>query len=57
MSFDDGAQISDYKSYTELTHSFNTPGIHIITARCDFEGKPIMNKIKVIVMPKPASEK
>ncbi|MCX7049513.1 MAG: PKD domain-containing protein [Candidatus Sumerlaeota bacterium] len=49
VSFDDGAQISDYKSYTELTHAFKTPGIHIVTAQCEADGRPITNKIKVVV--------
>ena len=49
VDFDDGAQVSDYKSYTELEHAFTTPGIHVVTARCEADGKPITQKLKVIV--------
>ena len=57
VDFDDGTQVADYTSYAVLTHRFKTPGIHIVTASCDCEGKPIMNKTKVIVMPEPAAGK
>ena len=49
VDFDDGTQEADYKSYAELAHSFKTPGIHIVTARCEAEGKPITGKLKVVV--------
>jgi murein DD-endopeptidase MepM/ murein hydrolase activator NlpD len=49
VDFDDGTQTADYRSYKEFTHGFKTPGIHIVTAQCDFEGKPVTAKAKVIV--------
>ncbi len=45
----DGTQLGDYQSYTELRHSFKTPGIHIVTAQCEAAGKVIMQKLKVVV--------
>lgn len=39
----------DYRSYAELTHRFQTAGIHIVTAQCQAAGKPIMQKLRVVV--------
>lgn len=49
VDFGDGTRLADYKSYAEVSHSFKTPGIHVVTARCEAGGKPIMQKLKVIV--------
>ena len=49
VDFDDGTQVADYRSYTELQHAFKTPGVHVVTAQCDAAGKPIMQKLKVVV--------
>jgi murein DD-endopeptidase MepM/ murein hydrolase activator NlpD len=51
VDFDDGTQVADYHSYTELQHAFKTPGVHVVTAQCDAAGKPITQKLKVIVEP------
>jgi len=51
VDFGDGTQVADYKSYAVLTHDFKTPGIHIVTAQCDCEGKPITTKTKVVIVP------
>ena len=57
VDFDDGTQVLDYRSYAELTHTFQTPGIHIVTAQCQAAGKPIMQKLKVVVQTTPAERK
>jgi murein DD-endopeptidase MepM/ murein hydrolase activator NlpD len=49
VDFGDGARLDDYRSYTELTHCFQTPGIHVVTAHCESDGKPVTNKLKVVV--------
>ena len=49
VEFDDGTQVADYQPYAELQHSFKTPGLHIVTVRCEAGGKPIMQKLKVVV--------
>jgi hypothetical protein len=49
VDFGDGTRLADYVSYSEVTHRFQTPGIHIVTAFCESQGKPIMHKQKVVV--------
>ena len=49
VNFGDGTQVADYSSYTEVRHSFKTPGIHIVTVQGEADGKPIMQAQKVIV--------
>jgi hypothetical protein len=51
VDFGDGTKLDDYKSYTELTHRFKTPGIHVVTAQGEANGRPIVQKLKVVVMP------
>jgi hypothetical protein len=48
--FDDGTQIADYKQYSEFTHGFKKPGIHIVTAQCEVDGQPIAQRLKVVVV-------
>ena len=52
IDFGDGTVIHNYVSYTEIQHKFKSPGIHIVTARSTIDGKPIMQKQKVIVREK-----
>jgi hypothetical protein len=49
VDFDDGTHLDNYQPYTEFEHRFQTPGLHIVTARCEADGKPIMQKLKVVV--------
>ncbi len=49
VEFDDGFQIENYEPYSEFQHPFKTPGIHVVTARCQAGGKQIMQKLKVEV--------
>jgi hypothetical protein len=49
VAFDDGTKIENYKPYTEFSHRFKTPGIHVVTSRCDNEGKRIEQKLKIVV--------
>jgi Peptidase family M23/PKD domain len=51
LEFDDGMRMSDYQPYTELRHSFERPGVHVLTARCEAAGNPITAKIKFVVNP------
>jgi murein DD-endopeptidase MepM/ murein hydrolase activator NlpD len=53
LDFDDGARISDCQQYTELQHSFELPGVHILTAQCQAAGNSITAKLKVVVNPAP----
>lgn len=53
VDFGDGTQLADYRSYTEVQHSFKTPGIHIVTAQCQAAGLPITQKQKVVVAAAP----
>jgi len=47
LDFGDGTRVSNYRSYTEVRHRFNTPGIHIVTAQCTAAGYLITAKQKV----------
>ena len=49
VDFGDGTQLSDYRPYAELQHGFKTPGVHVVTAQCEAAGKPITQKLKVVV--------
>jgi hypothetical protein len=49
VNFGDGTRIADYQSNTEVQHAFKKPGIHVVTAQCEAAGKPIMQKLKVVV--------
>jgi len=51
VDFGDATVVQDYQSYAEIQHSFRTAGVHIVTARCEAQGKPIANKLKVVVTP------
>jgi murein DD-endopeptidase MepM/ murein hydrolase activator NlpD len=51
VAFDDGTNVEDYRPYSKLSHPFKTPGIHIVTARCENNGTPIEQKLKVVVSP------
>jgi hypothetical protein len=52
VDFGDAATVQDYQSYAEIQHSFRTAGIHIVTAQCEAQGKPITQKLKVVVTPR-----
>lgn len=49
VDFGDGTRLDDYRSYAEHAHGFQRPGIHIVTVRCEADGNPITNKLKVVV--------
>jgi murein DD-endopeptidase MepM/ murein hydrolase activator NlpD len=51
VGFGDGTVVNQYASYSELTHGFKTPGIHIVAARATVAGDPITQKLKVLVYP------
>jgi murein DD-endopeptidase MepM/ murein hydrolase activator NlpD len=49
LDFGDGTRISDCQQYQELKHSFDRPGVHVVTAQYEAAGKPVTAKLKVIV--------
>jgi hypothetical protein len=49
VDFGDGTVVRNYVSYSEVQHEFTSPGIHIVTARSTIDGKPIMQKQKIVV--------
>lgn len=50
IDFGDGTRLTGYKPYEMVSHSFTKPGIHIVTAECQSDGKPTVSKIKVVVI-------
>jgi murein DD-endopeptidase MepM/ murein hydrolase activator NlpD len=55
IDFGDGTRLADYQEYAEVQHSFKTPGIHIVTAQGEAGGRPITQKVKVVVTRAPAA--
>lgn len=49
VDFGDGTVIDEYVSYSEISHTFSAPGIHVVTARARMDGKPITQCQKVLV--------
>jgi len=49
VDFGDDTVIGDYISYSQIHHTFKSPGIHIVTAHSTIDGKPIVQKLKVVV--------
>ncbi len=49
VDFGDGAEKANYQQYSELSRSVQKAGIHIVTAQCEAGGKPIVEKLKVVV--------
>lgn len=49
VDFGDGSVINDYFSYTEISHRFKSPGIHIVTCSSTIDGHSITQKQKVVV--------
>jgi len=44
LDFGDGYYRSVYDSYAEVTHQFDTPGNHIVTATATINGLPVMQR-------------
>jgi hypothetical protein len=49
LDFGDGTVVKDYEPYSEVKHGFEKPGIHVVTATAAWKGRPVTQKIKVIV--------
>ena len=49
IDFGDGVTHDGVPALTEVTHAFQSPGIHIVGAQSESDDRPIMQKIKVIV--------
>jgi hypothetical protein len=56
VELDDGATMDNYEHYSEFAHSFKNPGVHIVTARCEIDGRPITQKLKVVVTSTPGPD-
>jgi murein DD-endopeptidase MepM/ murein hydrolase activator NlpD len=55
VDFGDGTRLADYQEYAEVQHTFKTPGIYIVTAQGEAGGRPITQKVKVVVTRAPAA--
>jgi murein DD-endopeptidase MepM/ murein hydrolase activator NlpD len=51
LDFGDGTVIENYTPYSEVSHSFQNRGIHIVTGTTTAEGFSVTQKLKVIVGP------
>jgi murein DD-endopeptidase MepM/ murein hydrolase activator NlpD len=49
VDFGDGTLVRDYRPYSALTHTFQDPGLHIVTVSATAAGLPVTQKVKVIV--------
>lgn len=49
VDFGDGTKVDDYREYSELRHRFQKPGIHVVTAESREGGRPIVQKLKIVV--------
>jgi murein DD-endopeptidase MepM/ murein hydrolase activator NlpD len=49
VDFGDGTLVRDYRPYSALTHKFQDPGLHIVTVSATAAGRPVTQKVKVIV--------
>ena len=49
MDFGDGGVVERYEPFSSVSHSFKTPGIHLVTATASAGGLPIAQKAKVVV--------
>jgi hypothetical protein len=56
VDFGDGTPPEELESYAERQHRFRTSGIYVVTAQCQAEGKPIMQKLKIVVTAAPGTE-
>ena len=49
IDFGDGATHDGVPALTEVTHAFQSPGIHIVCAQSASGGRPVMQQLKVVV--------
>jgi murein DD-endopeptidase MepM/ murein hydrolase activator NlpD len=49
LDFGDGSVRENYEPYSDIEHSYAEPGIYIVTASAEKDGRPAMTKLKVIV--------
>jgi hypothetical protein len=50
IDFGDGKQLTDYRPYSAITHFFTKPGLHVVTASAMYEGMPVTQKVKIVVV-------
>ena len=53
VDFGDGTKLIGRESYAEIRHAFKTPGIHIVEAGGNAGGRPVSQKLKVVVTAEP----
>jgi len=51
LDFGDGTVIEDFAPYSEVSHSFQKRGVHVVTATTTAAGFSVTQKLKVIVEP------
>jgi len=49
LDFGDGTTCENYEPFSDLEHRYNKPGIYIVTASAEKDGRPAMTKLKVVV--------
>ena len=49
LDFGDGRLVKDYTPYSAITHRFERPGIHIVSATGRAGDLPVTQKVKVVV--------
>lgn len=49
VDFGDGTIIDRYVSYSQISHKFKFPGVYVVTAQSTIDGKPILQKQKIVV--------
>jgi hypothetical protein len=51
VDFGDGAGLSDYSSWQEVTHAYRTAGMYIVRVETSVEGAPITEQTRVVIEP------
>ncbi len=49
IDFGDGTLLADYRPYSAVTHKFDTPGLHVVTATGKTGALPVTQKIRIRV--------
>jgi murein DD-endopeptidase MepM/ murein hydrolase activator NlpD len=49
LDFGDGTVCENYEPYSDIEHRYNKPGIYIVTASAEEDGRPAMTKLKVVI--------
>jgi hypothetical protein len=55
LDFGDGESLPAYHSFREITHTYERPGLYVITATATAGDLPIHHRQKIVVRPRPSS--